>query len=166
MLGIVVGVGALLNDVLAGQAEQSIPSGHASHGTTAATITHSPIAIALAFFGTAIILTGLVLSYPESLTSVRALVIPLGLTLLYADGLLHWLAVIEHLTEPLSAAFFIGSGAVQIGAIPLIRRRERLLWWVGVALTVFFIELYVITRIVPPPFSLEPEAVESLGTLS
>ncbi len=166
ILGIVVGVGALLSDVLTGQAEQSIPSGHAGHGATAATIAHSPIAIALAFFGTAIILTGLVLRYPESLTSFRALVLPLGLTLLYADGLLHWLAVIEHLTEPLSAAFFIGSGAVQVGAIPLVRRRERLLWWVGVALTVFFIELYLITRIVPPPFSLEPEAVESLGTLS
>lgn len=166
ILGVVVGVSALLSDVSAGQAEQSIQSGHAGHGATAATITHSSIAIALAFFGTAIILSGLVLSYPESLMSVRALALPVGLTLLYADGLLHWMAVLEHLTEPLSAAFFIGSEAVQVGAVLLIRRREKLLWWAGVALTVFFIELYVITRIVPPPFSLEPEAVESLGTLS
>src|SRR6266852_650146 len=96
ILGTVVGVGALLSDVLTGQAEQSIPSGHVGHGATAAIITHSPIAIALAFFGTAIVLTGLVLSYPESLMSVRALALPLGLTLLYADGLLHWLAVLEH----------------------------------------------------------------------
>ena len=58
ILGIVVGVGALLSDVLTGQAEQSIPSGHAGHGATAATIAHSPIAIALAFFGTAIIQIG------------------------------------------------------------------------------------------------------------
>ncbi len=166
ILGIVVGVSVLISDVLAGQAEQSIPSGHAGHGAAVATITHSFVAIALAFFGTAIILAGLVLNYPESLTSVRAFVLPVGLTLLYADGLLHWLAVLEHLTEPLYAAFFIGSGAVQIGAVPLIRRRERLLWWVGVALTVFFIELYVLAVIVPPPFSLEPEAVGSLGLLS
>lgn len=122
VLSIVAGVGALLIDVFTGQAEQSTPSGHAGHGATAATITHSSIAIALAFFGTAIILAGTVLSYPESLTSVRALLLPLGLTMLYADGLLHWLAVLEHLTEPLSAAFFIGSGAVQVGAIPFIRR--------------------------------------------
>jgi hypothetical protein len=89
-----------------------------------------------------------------------------GLTLLYADGLLHWLAVLEHLGEPLSAIFFLVAGGVQVGAVPLVLRRERALWWVGVALTVFFIELYVITRIVPPPFSLEPESIESLGTLS
>ncbi len=74
--------------------------------------------------------------------------------------------VLEHLGEPLSAAFFIVSGGIQVTAVPWVLRRERALWWIGVALTVFFIELYVVSRIVPPRFSLEPEALESLGTLS
>jgi len=90
-----------------------------------------------------------------------------GLTLLYSDGLLHWLAVLEHLSEPLYATFFIIGGAVQVfGAVLLVRRHERALWWVGVALTVFFLELYVLVLIVPAPFSLEPESLESLGALS
>lgn len=165
LLGIAIALGVLLSDLLANQASIGAVSNHGGHGDEPS-IAHSPISIAMALLGPAIMLTGLLLSHLKSLRSVHTLSLIAGLTLLYADGLVHWLAVVEHLGEPSSATFFILAGGVQVAAVPLARGRERLLWWVGVALTVFFVELYLLTRIVPPPLSLEPESLESLGTLS
>lgn len=165
ILGLVLALGALLADLMATPASAASPSGHEVHGADLVAPAHSPVTVGFAVLGPVIVLAGLVLSFPGH-RSVRWAGLVAGLTLLYIDGLLHWLAVLEHLGEPLSATFFVVAGGVQVGAVPLVLRRERALWWVGVALTVFFIELYVITRIVPPPFSLEPESIESLGTLS
>ena len=165
MLGVVLAIGVLVTDITAAPAPTALPD-HGGHGGQEAIPVHSTVSLTFALLGPPIVLVGLVLSYRESLRYVQGIGLVAGLTLLYADGLLHWLAVLEHLSEPLSAGFFVISGAIQVGAIPLARRREKLLWWVGVALTLVFIELYIITRIIPPPFSLEPESVESLGTFS
>jgi len=164
VLGVVLAIGVLLTDIMAAPAPSALSS-HGHGGQEVAPI-HSPISLAFALLGPPIVLGGLMLTYRGSLRYVQGIGLVAGLTLLYADGLLHWLAVLEHLSEPLSAGFFVISGAIQVGAIPLARRREKLLWWVGVALTLVFIELYIITRIIPPPFLLEPESVESLGTFS
>ncbi len=166
IFGIVLALGVLLADLVAVPPSTAASSSHAAHGAVVVAPAHSPVAIGLALLGPAIVLAGLVLSIPGSFRSVQWVGIVAGLTLLYADGLLHWLAVLEHLGEPLSVVFFIVAGGVQVAAVPLVLRRERALWWVGVALTVFFIELYLATRVVPPPFSLEPESLESLGALS
>ena len=165
LLGVVLAVGVLLADITAAPAPLA-PSDHGGHGGGGAVPVHSNVSLAFALLGPPLVLGGLLITYRESLRSVQRIGLVAGLTLLYADGLLHWLAVLEHLSEPLSAVFFVISGAIQVGATPLARSREKLLWWVGVALTLVFIELYIITRIIPPPFSLEPESVESLGTFS
>lgn len=164
-LGVAIGLASLLADVSYVSAFAGTSLGHAGHGETTPAI-HSPFALGLALSGLGVVMTGFLVSQREKLKSVRVLSFLAGLTLLYADGLLHWFAVSEHLTEPLSAIFFVFTGAIQVGAVPFLRQRDRLLWWVGVPLTIFFLELYIITRIVPPPFSVEPESVESLGTLS
>ncbi len=166
VFGVVLALGVLLADLVASESSSAILSVHASHGSGAVVVAHSTIAIALALLGPPIVLAGLSLMHLQSLRSAKVLSLVAGLTLLYADGLVHWLAVLEHLGEPLYAAFFIVGGAVQVGAVLLVRRRERALWWLGVAFTVFFIELYVLVLVVPAPFSVEPESLTSLGTLS
>lgn len=165
ILGVAVALSVLITDLVSGQASVGAAPNHEAHGTEPP-VAHSPVSIGLALMGPGILLAGLILDNLRSLRSLHTLSLVAGLTLLYADGLLHLLAVVEHLGEPLSASFFIFAGGVQVVAVPLARGRERLLWWVGVALTLFFIELYVLTRIIPPPFSFEPESLESLGTLS
>ncbi len=166
VFGVVLALGALLADLVTSESSAATLSVHASHGSGAVVVAHSPNAIALALLGPPIVLAGLSLMHLQSLRSAKVLSLVAGLTLLYADGLVHWLAVLEHLGEPLYAAFFIVGGAVQVGAVLLVRRHERALWWLGVALTVFFIELYVLVLVVPAPFSVEPESLTSLGTLS
>src|SRR5712692_3444790 len=167
ILGVVLGLGVLLADIVTVPSSAVASSDHSGHGGAAVAPAHSIISVVFASLGPAIVLAGLVLSRAESLRSVRTIGLMAVLTLLYSDGLLHWLAVLEHLSEPLYATFFIIGGAVQVfGAVLLVRRHERALWWVGVALTVFFLELYVLVLIVPAPFSLEPESLESLGALS
>lgn len=137
------------------------------HGATeAASVVHSSDAIAVAVELLLTLVVGLGLVIPGLLTSARGMALVSGLSLLYADGLFHWFAILEHVGEAPSMWFFAVSGAVQIFVIPFALRWERAAWWSGVALSVFFLVLYGATRIVPPPFSVEPEGVEGFGLLS
>ncbi len=140
-LAVIFSVVVLVADVASAPA--AVSSGH-SHGEIA-TPAHSTLSVAFALLGPVVLVAGLILSYPDSVRRLQEMALVAGLTLLYVDGVLHWLAVLEHLREAVSAAFFIVSGAVQVGAIPssvVIRKlQEKLLWFVGVVLTVFFIEL-------------------------
>ncbi len=165
---LVLALGALLVDLSA--ATRGATGGEAgAHGggetpETAATV-HPPAAIVLGSLGTALAGLGLWFGAPRLALS-RRLALAAGLTLLYAAGIVHWFAILEHLGEGPTAAFFLATGSVQIVATPLARRREALLWWIGVAFTGFLIALYAVTRFAPPPLGLEPEPVDSLGVLA
>lgn len=139
---------------------------HDHEATEAASFVHSPDAIAVTVELLLTLVVGLGLVIPGLLTSARGFALVSALSLLYADGLLHWFAILEHVGEAPSMWFFAVSGAVQIFAIPFALRWERAAWWSGVALSVFFLMLYGATRIVPPLFSVEPEGLEGLGLLS
>ena len=167
ILIVVAVIASLLIPILdVAQAPPSAPAepGHGAPGTTS--ISHSPDAVWVAAEGIVTLLVGLGLAVPGVLRSERTFALVSALGLLYLDGLIHWFAILEHLAEPLSAAFFAVAGALQVLAIPVILRRERALWWVGVVLTVFFIELFFVARFVPPPFAVEPESFEGTGLLS
>ena len=166
VLSVALALGLLIADMMVARSSAAALVGGGGHGVETVAPAHSPISIAFAVLGPAVVLMGLLLSHPGSLRPVQSGGLVAGLTLLYADGLVHWLAVLEHLGEPPSVAFFLVAGGVQVGAVPLIRHRQRVIWGVGVALTLFLIELYIITRIVPPPFSFRPESVETLGVVS
>lgn len=165
LVAVVFAVAVPALDIL--QAPQAAPpaNGHEA-GDGATFIRHSPDAMAVAVELLLILLVGLGLIVPGLLTSGRGFALAGGLSLLYADGLLHWFAILEHIGEAPSMWFFAVSGAVQVFTIPFALRRERVAWWVGVALSVFFLVFYAATRIVPQPFSVEPEGVEGLGLLS
>lgn len=163
VMAVGLAVGMLLLDVSQVPAQAPEPHGHES---TEPAATHSPDALALAVEGVAVVTIGLALRSAGHVRSRREIGLALGLVLLYLDGVIHWLAVADHLAVLPSATFFVITGAVQISAVPLVLRRERALWFVGVFFTVFLIELYLATRFVPAPFATEPESLEFLGTIS
>src|SRR2546426_6862701 len=146
--------------------QAAAPPVHGHVTTQATSIVHSSGAIAIAVELLLTLFVGLGLVVPGLLTSARGFALVSGLSLLYADGLLHWFAILEHVGEAPSMWFFAVSGAVQIFAIPFALRWRRAAWWSGVVLSVFFLLLYFWTRVVPAPFSVEPEGVEGLGLLS
>lgn len=109
---------------------------------------------------------GLSLSLPGPARSVRGMALPVALALIYADGVVHWLAVSEHIGSTVNVAFFLVVGGVQVSAPPFALRHRKALWWIGLPFTLFLFGLYVSTRVVPPPFELEPEPVETLGAVA
>ena len=148
------------------QAPPSAAPAHDHGATQAAPIVHSSDAIAVAAELLLILVVGLGLIVPGSLTSGRGFALVAGLSFLYADGLFHWFAILEHVGAVPFMWFFAVSGAVQVFAIPFALRWERVVWWSGVALSVFFLVLYAAVLIVPEPLSVEPEGVTGLGLLS
>ncbi len=147
--------------------QAAAPPVHGHEATTAAaSIVHSPDSIAAAVELTATLVVGLGLVVPGSMTSKRGFALLSGLSLLYADGLLHWFAILEHVGAQPFMWFFAVSGAVQIFAIPFALRWGRVAWWSGVALSILFLVLYASVLIVPEPLGVEPEQVTGLGLLS
>ncbi len=146
--------------------QAAAPPVHGHVTTQATSIVHSSGAIAIAVELLLTLVVGLGLVVPGVLTSARGFALVAGLSLLYADGLLHWFAILEHVGAVPFMWFFAVSGAVQIFAIPFALRWERVAWWSGVALSVFFVVLYGAVLIVPEPLGVEPEGVTVLGLLS
>ncbi|MBI4562318.1 MAG: hypothetical protein HY724_09770 [Candidatus Rokubacteria bacterium] len=163
LMAVAVAVAVLLLDV--SQVPPEAPISH-GQGTGGAEATHSDDVLGLAVEGVGAVAIGVALISPGLARSRRVLGLAFASVLLYVDGMIHWLAVAEHLAEFPSAAFFMATGAVQIGAVPLVLRRERALWFVGVLFTVLLVQLFLATRFVPPPFATEPESFEFLGSLS
>ncbi|MBI4416400.1 MAG: Ig-like domain-containing protein, partial [Euryarchaeota archaeon] len=159
-LALLLAVAALVVDVTSAP-----PEVFEAHGHDRETAFHAPLAIALGLVGYGVANVGTSLRLSEHVTR-RRIALLLALVFLYMDGVIHWLAVAEHLSSVPSVAFFVVVGAVQVVSVPLALRRERVLWWVGVVLSVFLVLLFVVTRVVAPPFAVEPEPVETLGLLS
>jgi hypothetical protein len=89
-----------------------------------------------------------------------------ALALLYADGVVHWLAVLEHIGSGPNVAFFLATGAIQVLSAPIALRRDRHLWWAGVPFTAFLILLYAVARVAVLPLELGLEPIEQLGLVS
>ena len=126
-------------------------------------------AIALGIAGTAVVALGLALSVAGPSGRTRSAALATGLTLLYADVLIHWFAVPQHLAHiggEVYVLFFLTAGAIQVFAVPLALRRDGVLWWTGVAFPVFLLALFAVTRLVAPPFATQAEPIEALGLLS
>ncbi len=158
-LALVLAVAALVVDVASAPPEVFEGHGHES-------AFHAPLAIALGLVGYAVANVGISFRLSEPVIAHRRIALFFALVFLYADGVIHWLAVAEHLASLPSVVFFVVVGGVQVFAVPLALRRETVVWWVGVALSAFLVLLYAVTRVVAPPFAVEPEPVESLGLLS
>ena len=161
VVAVVLAVGSLLIDLSGASAGGS----HAGHGGEAPPA-HPPIALGLFLFGLIIFLTGAPLVLPGYSASRRQLALLTALALLYADGVVHWLAVSEHIGSGPNVAFFLAAGGIQVLSAPIALRRDRLLWWAGLPFTAFLILMYAVTRVAVLPLELGLEPIEQLGLVS
>lgn len=142
------------------------PAGGGGVDTHLAPVAHPPAALFAAGAGVVAASVGVAL-HPFAFASGRRLVaLKVGLIALYADGVIHWLAVLEHIGSGSQMAFFLVSGAAQIGAVWPWGRFPPLVWIVGVPFTIALIGLYFVTRVVPAPFEVHAEPFEALGAIS
>ena len=139
---------------------------HVDHEPGLGPPTHDLAAIGLSVMGGGVASIGLGFLIGKEMGNRFGVVKYAALVLILADGLIHLLALNEHLDFLLFAGFFLAVGLGQIALPVLALRRDRLLVYAGIASSVVLIALFVYTRVLPPPFHDDPEPVETLGILS
>ncbi|MEK6851337.1 MAG: hypothetical protein AABY30_02235, partial [Candidatus Thermoplasmatota archaeon] len=87
-------------------------------------------------------------------------------TLMFADGVLHFFVVSEHLSILPFAVFFVAAGAVQIGLGFGLFKPRPFVYLVSAVLTVGLIGLFFLSRAVTLPYADGPEEYEVLGLVS
>jgi hypothetical protein len=87
-------------------------------------------------------------------------------TLMFADGVLHFFVVSEHLAIVPFAVFFVAAGAAQIGLGFGLFKPRPFVYLVSAVLTVGLIGLFFLSRTVTLPYAEGPEEYEFLGLVS
>lgn len=131
-----------------------------------AAVGHPASAFFAAVAGIVAVSVGVALSAFPFAHGRRLVAFKVGLVGLYVDGLIHWLAVLEHLWSGPEVAFFLACGAAQVIAVWPGGRFPTFVWMVGIPFSVALIVLYFLTRLLPNLFQLHAEPFEALGTLS
>jgi uncharacterized membrane protein len=162
LVGLFVALGAVtwdLSDVLSMQ-----ETGH--HHDEGAVLAHNAAATVVVVVGVLLAALGARMLLSERPVSRNAHLLFLASTLMFADGVLHFYVVSEHLSILPFAVFFVAAGAVQLGlGFGLFRERPNV-YLLSVVVTVGLILLFFITRAIAVPFSEGPEELEALGILS
>lgn len=131
-----------------------------------AVMVHNAAATAVVIAGVALAALGarmLLLGKPATRT---AHLLFLASTLMFADGVLHFYVVSEHLSILPFAIFFAAAGAVQVGLGFGLFRERPLVYYLSVIVTIGLIVLFVVSRLVALPFSEGREEFEAIGVLS
>jgi hypothetical protein len=138
----------------------SQPAGHGSSTTF-------PLRLFMTMFGVAFSTIGFSFeNFPQVLFGgVRTTRYILALLFL-ADGSLHLYAFNDHLRDLFSATFFAGFSAIQLAALFVIPYSKVRLEWFWLAITVFLILAYIITRTMAVWPIGYVEEVEPLGVVS
>ena len=156
-------------DVAAAPPPAESPGGESGHlhGIPVATSTGPAIAgFLVSLLGVFVAAGGLRRWLDERMVDAGGSAVFAASALLIADGVLHLYAIGDHLSHPPYPWFFLGFGIAQFGlAFLLLWERPSVLLLATLA-TVGLIAVYIASRIVAPPFSDQPEAIEVLGVLS
>lgn len=138
----------------------SQPGGHGSSTTF-------PLRLFMTMFGVAFSTIGFSFeNFPQILFGGVRTTRYIVALLFLADGSLHLYAFNDHLRDLFSATFFAGFSAIQIAATFVIPYTRYRLEWVWLAVTVFLIAAYVVTRTVAVWPIGYVEEVEPLGIVS
>lgn len=154
-------VGSLLVDLSAAQGA----GGHA-HGEAGEVVAHPAAALAIGALSTLLAFAAVSVFRSHTLPSRRRVAVVVALGLLFADGVVHLLAVLDHVGAPFNAAFFLVVGFAQVLGVFAAAKRDKVLWWIGVPLSIFLVAAYVARPILPPPFEAEANLIEPFGLLS
>ena len=87
-------------------------------------------------------------------------------SLMFADGVLHFYVVSEHLSILSFAVFFVVAGAVQLVLGFGLFRAKPLVYLLSVLVLVGLVVVFFVTRVVPPPGLTAPEPFEPVGVVS
>ncbi len=87
-------------------------------------------------------------------------------TLMFADGVLHFFVVSEHLAILPFAVFFVVAGAVQLGLGLGLLKPRPLVYYLAILVTIGLIGLFFLARTITMPFAEGPEEYDAIGLLS
>lgn len=167
IVGLSLGVGAAALDYqrsLSGEVSDS--HHHAVEGDEAGEVqTHGTEVWILSVSGVGLIGLGLFAMRRYERRDERT-VLTIAVFLMLTDGIIHLIALNEHLEVTVIALFFLGVGIAQIAMSPALLGNWRFVLPLSILVTVVLIVLFIVTRFLAPPFHDEPEPVEALGLVS
>jgi len=156
-IGLSLGVGAAALDYLGSVTSEVTDSHHHVAGGEGASEaqTHSTEVWILSMSGVGLIGLGLfVMGWNERNREKAVLMV--AVFLMFSDGIVHLIALSEHLEVTAIAAFFLVSGVAQIAMSPALLREWRFAPPLSILGTMSLIVLFIVTRIIAPPFHDEP----------
>ena len=162
LVGLLVALGAVtwdLSYILS--AEQA---GHPHDEETV--LAHNAAATVVVVIGVLLTALGARMLLLEKPASRNASLLFLASSLMFADGVLHFYVVSEHLAVLPFALFFVVAGAIQLGLGFGLFKERPLVYYLSVVVTLGLIALFFAARAVAVPFSEGPEEFEALGILS
>ena len=142
-------------------AEQGPAGGH-THGE--GVTPHNRMATVVVILGTFVAASGVRIALGEA--GRQELLLFIASSSMFADGVVHFYVVSEHLGGAPFVAFFAATGAVQLVLGYALLRGARVTYMASAILTAGLIALFFVTRLVPPPFAAEPETFEPVGLIS
>ena len=162
LVGLFVAMGAVAWDLsyVAGMPEPMEP-----HDDTAI-MAHNAAATIVLILGVVLAAIGARMLLLEKLASRQAYLLFAASTLMFADGVLHFFVVSEHLSILPFALFFVAAGAAQIGLGFGLFKPRPFVYLVSAVLTVGLIGLFFLSRTVTLPYAEGPEEYEFLGLVS
>ena len=162
IVGLFVAMGAVAWDLsyVAGMPEPAQP-----HDDTVI-MAHNAAATIVVILGVILAAIGARMLLLEKPASRQAYLLFATSTLMFADGVLHFFVVSEHLAILPFAVFFVVAGAAQIGLGFGLFKPRPFVYLVSAVLTIGLIGLFFLSRTVTLPYAEGPEEYEVLGLVS
>lgn len=131
-----------------------------------AVLAHNAAATAVVVVGVVLAALGARMLLLGKPATRNAFLLFLASTLMFADGILHFYVVSEHLAILPFAAFFVAAGAVQLGLGFGLFKARPIVYYLSVLVTIGLIVLFFASRSFTLPFSEGPEGFEAIGIVS
>jgi hypothetical protein len=162
LVGLFIALGAVAWDLsyVAGMPE---PGGSQNQ---AEVVAHNTAATVVLVLGVVLAALGSRMLLLERPATRQAYALFAASTLMFADGILHFFVVSEHLSILPFAVFFVAAGAIQIALGFGLFKPRPYVYLLSAVVTIGFIGLFLLSRTVALPFSEGPEEYEALGLLS
>ena len=139
------------------------PAGHHDEGVI---MLHNTVATVVVALGVVLAAVGARWLLLERPATRQAYALFAASTLLFADGVLHFYVVSEHLSILPFAVFFVVAGAAQILLGFGLMRPRPLVYYLALVTTIGLIGLFFLSRTITMPFAEGPEEYDAIGLLS
>ncbi len=162
LVGLFIAMGAVAWDL---SYVLGMPEPPGAHDDTEVMV-HNAAATAVLVVGVLLSMVGARMFLLERPASRKATALFAASTLMFADGVLHFYVVSEHLSILPFAVFFVAAGAAQIGLGFGLLKPRPFVYLLSTVLTIGLIGLFFLSRTVTLPYAEGPEEYEALGLVS